>query len=281
MARGISIHIGMNEVDPEHYSGWSGRLGACEKDATDMHDIASKQGFEATLLKTKSATRDSVKNAIQAAAAELQGGDFFLLSYSGHGGQVEDVNGDEDDGMDETWCLYDGQLIDDELAILWADFMPRVRVFVISDSCHSGTVTKAIPNSDSLMDMETGPLASTNKLDGLVFRFMPRERSLRTYRKNKTFYDEIQYQLPSRSPRIRATVRLMSGCQDDQLSYEGKNNGRFTEALRATWADAAFKGDYKQFHENIVADMPTNQNSNHLVIGTPNEGYDGQRPFTI
>ena len=77
------------------------------------------------------------------------------------------------------------------------------------------------------------------------------------------------------------TVRLMSGCQDDQLSYEGENNGRFTEALKKIWANGEFSGNYEEFHKLIVNDMPTRQTSNHLVIGAANEDYDQQRPFTI
>lgn len=281
MARGISVHIGINEVDPDHYAGWSGPLGACEKDANDMQQIASQQNFETTLLNTRSATRDAVKSAVLKAASELKAGDFFLMSYSGHGGQVKDVNGDEEDGLDETWCLYDGQLIDDELAIMWAEFAPGIRVFVISDSCHSGSVSKAVPNSDSMMDMVSGPLASSNQVDDLVFRFMPRERSLETFRQNRSFYSEIQYQIPSPPPRIRTTVRLMSGCQDDQLSYEGNDNGRFTEALKSVWGNGEFSGDYAQFHQCIVSEMPEQQRSNHLVIGAANEDYDRQRPFVI
>jgi hypothetical protein len=38
-----------------------------------------------------------------------------LLTYSGHGSQIPDVSQDEVDHYDETWCLYDGQLLDDEL----------------------------------------------------------------------------------------------------------------------------------------------------------------------
>ncbi|MBK6876066.1 MAG: hypothetical protein IPG99_06305 [Ignavibacteria bacterium] len=35
----------------------------------------------------------------------LRKGDLFVIYYSGHGGQVSDVNGDEADAYDETWCL--------------------------------------------------------------------------------------------------------------------------------------------------------------------------------
>ena len=45
--------------------------------------------------------------------------------------------------QDETWCIYsDRQLVDDELYSLWAQFAAGVRIFVLSDSCHSGTVLK-------------------------------------------------------------------------------------------------------------------------------------------
>jgi hypothetical protein len=37
---------------------------------------------------------------------------FFV---SGHGGQVKDTDGDEEDGLDETLCLWDGQCADDFL----------------------------------------------------------------------------------------------------------------------------------------------------------------------
>jgi hypothetical protein len=37
--RGMSLHIGLNAVSPDHYSGWSGDLIACEFDANDMAAI--------------------------------------------------------------------------------------------------------------------------------------------------------------------------------------------------------------------------------------------------
>ena len=51
MSIGLSLHIGLNNVDPESYDGWNATLAAAEKDAEDMSAIAKSQGFETTLLK--------------------------------------------------------------------------------------------------------------------------------------------------------------------------------------------------------------------------------------
>src|SRR5262245_59882710 len=126
MSRGISLHIGLNSVDPNSYQGWSGKLVACENDAKSMEQIASSLGYETHTLKTSQATRSTTLDAIAQAARELQEDDMFLLTYSGHGGQVEDTNSDEQDAMDETWVLYDGELVDDELHELYTNFKAGV-----------------------------------------------------------------------------------------------------------------------------------------------------------
>ena len=64
MAKGISLHIGLNAVDPVHYQGWNGQLTACEADAKDMAALAKVQGFASSpLLLTKAATVAGVKAA--------------------------------------------------------------------------------------------------------------------------------------------------------------------------------------------------------------------------
>jgi N-methylhydantoinase B/oxoprolinase/acetone carboxylase alpha subunit len=110
MPQGLALTIGLNSVDPAHYGGWSGELRACEADAEDMAEIAKTRHFTVKTLLTASATRAKVISEMNQAATTLQSGDIFVLSYSGHGGQVPDLNRDElDDRKDETWCLYDGQ----------------------------------------------------------------------------------------------------------------------------------------------------------------------------
>lgn len=141
MATGLALTIGLNAVDPKHYGRWSGELYACEADAIEMTEIAKSRDFVVEKLLTAEATRAKVMGEITRASKSLKAGDIFLLTYSGHGGQVPDRNNDEDDYQYETWCLYDQELIDDELYYLLGAFKEGVRILVFSDSCHSGTVT--------------------------------------------------------------------------------------------------------------------------------------------
>ena len=143
--KGISLHIGLNAVRAAAYGGWDGPLAACEFDANDMAAIARSKGMKANVLLTQKATRAKLLAGMRSAAKALKAGDLFFLSYSAHGGQVPDVNGDEPDKKDETWCLYDGQLIDDELYFELSRFAAGVRILVLSDSCHSGSVTRELP----------------------------------------------------------------------------------------------------------------------------------------
>ena len=149
MAKGISIHIGLNHVDPKHYQGWDGALNACIADANDMRALAKKKGFAGnTLFVDGQATAAAVSSALLEAGKKLVKGDILLLTYSGHGGQVRDTNSDEKDNdrMDETWVLYDRQLVDDELSNIWSQFKAGVRLLVLSDSCHIGTAVRATIN---------------------------------------------------------------------------------------------------------------------------------------
>jgi hypothetical protein len=279
MALGISLHVGLNRVDPAHYQGWDGELTACEFDANDMRAIAEGQGFEPRSLLTKEATSDAVLAAIERAAGELDRGDLFLCTYSGHGGQVPDRNGEgEEDRSDETWVAYDRQIVDDELYALWSRFAPGVRVFVLSDSCHSGTVVRDIEAK------VPGPVSTRQKAaaESPRYRALPRDVMIATYRANARLYDAIQERLPgAERADPAATVLLISGCRDDQLSLDGFSNGLFTENLRAVWADGAWEGGHAEFREAIRARMPAKQQPNYLRVGATNPEFERQKPFTV
>jgi metacaspase-1 len=280
MARGMSLHIGLNRVDPDQYDGWDGELQACEFDANDMRAIAEANGFEPTSLLTADATAEAVMGAIERAAGDLDEGDVFLLTYSGHGGQVPDRDNEgETDRSDETWVAYDRQIVDDELYQLWAKFKPGVRILVLSDSCHSGSVTRKIDDDvpDVVENRETAAAQSPR------YRAMPRDVMVATYRAHRELYDGIQDQIPSSSDAdVGATVLLISGCRDDQLSRDGFSNGLFTENLLAAWDNGGWDGGgHAEFREAIRSRMPDDQQPEYSSVGSANDEFEHQKPFTV
>jgi hypothetical protein len=110
---------------------------------------------------------------------------------------------------------------------------------------------------------------------------MPLGAVVRTYQQHKAFYDAIQAGKPGEKGKVAATVRLISGCQDNQTSLDGAFNGLFTATLLRVWRGGAFRGDYARFHRAVVNRMPPNQTPKHTVIGQPSAEYDAERPFTI
>jgi metacaspase-1 len=277
MPKGLTLTIGLNAVDPKHYAGWDGALNACEADADDMADIAKTLNFTVKTLLTKAATRQKVSAEIRAAAKSLKSGDIFMLTYSGHGGQLPDLNHDEPDRQDETWCLYDGELVDDELFSLLGKFAKGIRILVFSDSCHSGTVIKAVHYQG---------IASAHGAGGcppVRYRVMPPDVALRTYRLHRDLYDPIllKADLAKAKREIKASVILISGCQDNQYSSDGDFNGLFTGTLLQVWHQGKFKGSYRRFHKVIVQRMPPEQTPNFFRIGVEDETFAGQAPFTI
>jgi hypothetical protein len=275
MATGIALTIGLNGVDPKHYAGWSGELAACEADAKDMANIAKSKQFQVETLLTKEATRAKVLENVAKIAKDLKSGDIFMLSYSGHGGQLPDLNGDELDKKDETWCLFDGQLVDDEMNSMMAGFAAGVRVLIFSDSCHSGTVSKALESYG-----RPNPLTASSG-EPRRPKCMPREYIGAVYRENKAFYDEILKKPAVTEENIKASALLISGCQDNQFSMDGERNGLFTSNLLAVWKDGNYSRDYRNFWRDIVKRMPREQTPNFYPTGVRNFKFESQTPFKI
>ena len=288
--KALSLHIGLNAVSAAAYGGWDGPLAACEFDANDMAAIAKSKGMKPAVLLTKKGTRANVLAAMRGAAKALAAGDLFFLSYSGHGGQVPDVSGDEPDKQDETWCLYDGQLIDDELYFELSRFRAGVRILVLSDSCHSGSVTR---------DRPPPPPPPCQRV-----KLMPAAVAMRVYREHQAFYDKLQLDVAkaagavavdpdtalaqvAASGRLSAIVTqfnpavvLISGCQDNQTSMDGDHNGAFTEQVLKTWANGGFKGNYGSFHALVKNALPGTQTPNLFTLGTTGT-FLAQTPFTV
>ncbi len=149
-----ALIIGLNAIDAASYGLRQGEvpvLKACINDAASYLDIAKQKNFTRhRALTDGEATRDEVRRHLVWAANNLTSGDLFFVAYAGHGSQVPDRSGEEASGYNQTWCLWDGQMIDDELYEHWCLFQPGVRILMISDSCHSGTVARLVASLESM-----------------------------------------------------------------------------------------------------------------------------------
>lgn len=279
MATGVSLHVGLNVVDPDKYGGWDGRLLGCHNDAHDMQAIADKLGYTSHLMLDEEATSAKVSNRIKAIAGTLSAGDAFLLTYSGHGGQVPDENGDEAtrdgyefgetfDDMDETYVFYDRQFVDDEMWALWSLFPAKSRITVLSDSCHSGSNVKAPPWEVTV--------------PGTRSRQMPVGVNEEDNRRRAATYRRIQRKVkPREANKVEATVQLVSGCMDNQTSLDGQANGLFTQQLLKAWDEGAFRGSLRRLRDAVVVTMPPSQTPNYYRVGARNTSFVRSQAFEI
>ena len=150
-----ALLIGIGEY-PED-SGWNKIHG--NDDISIIKPTLVRQGFREDAifqLLDSAATKDNILKAFDNLAARLQSGDVAYIHFSGHGQQVSDLNGDEEDGFDEAWIPFDAKkkyevgvyegnnhLIDDELNVIFTRLRVRVgakgKIIVIADACHSGS----------------------------------------------------------------------------------------------------------------------------------------------
>lgn len=280
MAKGFSVHIGVNDVDPAQYSGWSGGLRAAEADARAMEALASTNGFASrVLLVGPDATATAVAVALHDVAEAASPGDLVLLTFAGLGGLIRWA-GDTKTGLAKTWVLYDRQMPEAELECALSKIRPQVRIVVVVDSSYTGTVVRALVMRD---------LVAPALLDGVDSgdsprreRAMPAALSTRVYTERRVVYDEVLAATPSH-PTIAASGIVLRAAQDSQLASESMAHGLFTEKLLEVWADGAFQGGYRNLWRKVMERMPSWQSPNLETIGdaAAAKGLMSQQPFKI
>jgi len=139
-------------------------LQGCVNDVTNVRDILIKYfGFESDNIRVLTDERATKANIMERLGWLVDDEkNFTKLFYcnSSHGSQIRDRNGDElSDGLDEIICPVDfnwddGFISDDMLSEIFKN-LPKGKLEVIMDSCHSGTVTR---NSLNLVPTEVGDL---------------------------------------------------------------------------------------------------------------------------
>jgi len=142
-----ALLVGIN-----HYKSVPGLQGSVNDVETMREILMTRWGFAAgniRVLTDEGATREKMLAALDQLVQESGPDDTVYFHFSGHGSQVQDLNGDEADGLDETIVPQDGRggnvpdIVDDELDAIFSRLHARSAVIVL-DSCHSGTATRAI-----------------------------------------------------------------------------------------------------------------------------------------
>lgn len=253
MAKGLSLHIAVNEPDPVYYGATLKPLKACHNDANEMAELARKAGIKnSTILLDADATIGNVSQTLQKYAHDARPGDLVFVTYSGHGSQIPAAGGggaEEDDGLDETWCLFDTQLIDTEFYQALANFKKDVRVVVLLDCCHSGTaIHEWIHESWHFIEAY---LADRDHR----FRHVPENLRGDLYRQHRDDYLARQEKAMLGMPAsIEASALMISACQDNQRAIEDLFNGRFTSALLyETGNRHTYRSIHKQMHKHLHA----------------------------
>jgi len=150
---GINDYLANDVAKPRVSGNWVPQdLRGAVNDVEMLRQVLiSRYGFDAdhiTMLTDRRATRERMLAELGKIVAQARPDDLVYIHFSGHGSQVEDLNGDErDDAKDETVLSSDARtdgvpdITDDELGAILSPLRTRHAVVVL-DSCHSGTGTR-------------------------------------------------------------------------------------------------------------------------------------------
>jgi metacaspase-1 len=228
-------------------------LRGCVNDVKNMQTVLTgSYGFkppDITVIADLTATKKAIQSAITKLIREGRKGDVLLVHYSGHGSNVPDNDGDEAESRDEIVCPADldwkDPLRDDWLRKTFDSMRAGVSLTVITDCCHSGSITRALAPPDAPIIQRYLPspwdlvaAESGRRVRGAVKTGLTKSRGTR--RKNR---DVIEIDLPE---------VLITGCRADQTSADawlgGSYNGALTFNLVAALNEGNGQLSYRQLH---------------------------------
>lgn len=234
------------------------------EDINLLSPALKNQGFFTTTLLDSQATFENIVSQIAQFTNKTKKGDIVYLHFSTHGQPIEDLNGDEEDGWDESIIpidaykiyrkgVYEGgkHLTDDILnkyvKKLREKIGPTGFLYVVIDACHAGTSSRA--NDETVRGTHVG-FTYSNKV------FRPS--------KNKKSHYRIE---PSAK---QSDVMFLEACRPDQVNTEikvgGKRFGPLSYNIAQTLSSFTLSTDAKGFIDNFKKTLlntgrwPNNQN---------------------
>lgn len=159
-----ALLIGIGEYPPG--SEWT--LVHGDNDVRIVREFLLGQGLRGECIETitnEKATKKGILSALERLTKIAGKGDAVYIHFSGHGQQVTDLDGDEEDGFDEAWVPYDAwkkyvagvyegenHIIDDEINVCLKKLRAKVgakgRITLVSDACHSGSGLRGLEDDE-------------------------------------------------------------------------------------------------------------------------------------
>ncbi|KIY44706.1 peptidase C14, partial [Fistulina hepatica ATCC 64428] len=241
-----ALCIGIN------YIGQSAELKGCINDAHNIRRfLCSSYGYnedDIVMLTDDSKnprqipTRENMLAAMKWLVDGAQPHDSLFFHYSGHGGTTPDLDGDEDDGLDEVIYPVDfktkGHIVDDLIHDVLVRPLPAgCRLTAIFDSCHSGTALD-LPYVYSTEGKIKEPNLAAEAGQGLLSAVSSYARgdmggvleSAMDVFKFATGAKKAE-ELSRRTKTSPADAISWSGCKDDQTSADAQEAGTATGAM--------------------------------------------------
>ena len=220
-------------------------LAGCVADAHTWKTTLEGFNFQVELLLDAQATRQGMIDAIRGLVDRAGPGDVIVLHYSGHGTQLPDDSGDEQDQKDEALVPYDGidghLLVDDELRVILANLRAGVRMTCFFDCCHAGSNTRFA-------------IGSGRQRGGLTERFLAATpamvRAHRAFRATSAVRGG--FTAPEPGEEMMHHVQF-SACQDFQTAKEQNGQGWFTRLATGLIAQGGGTRRNLDFQENLEA----------------------------
>jgi metacaspase-1 len=162
-----ALIVGLGRYDIPEIS-----LPSIDLDVDRVHAMLNMMGFQDRqihILQDEAATSSAVIAEFSGWLKQgVQPNDRVVFYFSGHGSNVPDFEGEEDNDVSQVLVTYDvkrvrvqgkpslsGVLVDTRISQLLAA-IPSKNILFIADSCHSGTVTRAIKLTNHSLD--SGPV---------------------------------------------------------------------------------------------------------------------------
>jgi hypothetical protein len=262
-----SLLIGINYTNSAH------ALRGCHSDVDNMSEFLSYRGFDDSQknrvvlvdrpeISPSSPYYPSGHNLLAAMDWLVsEPGCTLFLHYSGHGGQIADVDGNRSTGIDDTIVPVDfetrGQisstLLHEHLVTRMA---PDCTLFIIMDCCHSGSAVELpfVYRSDSdgqislLDNLKVGArlVGDAQRLIDGGFSYSKLGEAQHLLAGASSFFKGLRHMGEQEEEGMEAgefagqygseqkMVTMFSGCRDDQTSADAHIGGEATGAM--TWA---------------------------------------------